>query len=124
MACRFYFMKEIVFGQDGDFNEERFRFTVNANLANDIGNLTNRCLNLLKKNCDSQYPVAASDVPDDHPIRVVATKATADSAAAYDELAMQDAISSALSISGRYVNAVCLALLCLMLPTCNCGCIH
>jgi hypothetical protein len=120
-ACRFYFMKEIVFGQDGDFNEERFRFTVNANLANDIGNLTNRCLNLLKKNCDSQYPVAASDVPDDHALRVLATKATADSAAAYDELAMHDAISSALSISGRYVADVYHALLSLTLRTCKSG---
>lgn len=94
-------MKEIIFGQDGDFSEERFRFTVNAHLANDIGNLTNRCLNLLKKNCDSSYPVHASDVPPDHALRVVADKAAEVATGAYDDLAMHDAIASALSITGR-----------------------
>lgn len=94
-------MKEIIFGQDGDFSEERFRFTVNAHLANDIGNLTNRCLNLLKKNCDSSYPVAATAVPEDHPLRVLASQAADSAAHAYDDLVMHDAISSALSISGR-----------------------
>ena len=95
-------MKEIVFGQDGDFSEERFRFTVNAHLANDIGNLTNRCLNLLKKNCDSSYPLPAAAVPKDHPLRIVAANATEVSANAYNDFAMHDAITSALSITGRF----------------------
>jgi methionyl-tRNA synthetase len=112
-------MKEIVFGQDGDFSEERFRFTVNAHLANDIGNLTNRCLNLLNKNCDSSYPVAASTVPEDHPLRVLAAKASYEAASAYNEFAMHDAISSALTISGRNVAAPCLLLLCLSLLECH-----
>lgn len=94
-------MKEIVFGQDGDFSEERFRFTVNAHLANDIGNLINRCLNLLKKNCDSLYPVAAAAVPEDNPVRLVAAKATEVATDAYDDLVLHDAIASALSISSR-----------------------
>lgn len=94
-------MKEIVFGQDGDFSEERFRFTVNAHLANDIGNLTNRCLNLLKKNCDSAYPVASASVPEDNPVRLIASKATEVTARAYDDLALHDAVASALTISSR-----------------------
>ena len=42
-------MREIPFGQDGDFNEQRFQDVVNANLANSFGNLVSRCLGLLKK---------------------------------------------------------------------------
>lgn len=44
--------------QDGDFSEARFRDTVNAALANNIGNMMNRSLNLLKKNCASQVGAA------------------------------------------------------------------
>lgn len=36
-AVRYYFLKEIEFGKDGDFSEERFTNIVNANLANTIG---------------------------------------------------------------------------------------
>jgi methionyl-tRNA synthetase len=57
--------------QDGDFSEERFRNIVNANLANDIGNLLNRTLNLLKKNCGGEIPADSATVPLDHPLRRV-----------------------------------------------------
>ncbi len=55
--------------QDGDFSEKRFRDIVNAALANDIGNLLNRTLNLLKKNCGSVMPADSSQVPDNSPVR-------------------------------------------------------
>lgn len=53
-AVRLYFMDKIPFGSDGDFSEVRFRDEVNARLANDLGNLLNRTLNLLNKNCDGE----------------------------------------------------------------------
>jgi len=55
--------------QDGDFSEKRFRDIVNAALANDIGNLLNRTLNLLKKNCGSAMPADSSQIPDNSPVR-------------------------------------------------------
>jgi hypothetical protein len=94
-------MKEIVFGQDGDFREDRFRDTVNAHLANDIGNLTNRCLGLLKKNCASSYPVSAAAVSAEHPLRAAAAAAAKRAAAHYDAFAMHEAIDCALDITGR-----------------------
>ena len=57
--------------QDGDFSEVRFRLLVNANLANDVGNLLNRTLNLLKKNAGGSVPVDAVAIPADHPLRAV-----------------------------------------------------
>lgn len=48
-AVRYYFLKEIELGEDGDFNEIRFVNTLNADLANDLGNLLNRSLGMLKK---------------------------------------------------------------------------
>lgn len=50
--------------QDGDFSETRFRDTVNAALANNIGNMLNRTLNLITKNCGGVIPVGAGEVDD------------------------------------------------------------
>eukprot|EP00252_Welwitschia_mirabilis_P000965 TRINITY_DN10950_c0_g1_i5.p1 TRINITY_DN10950_c0_g1~~TRINITY_DN10950_c0_g1_i5.p1 ORF type:complete len:564 (+),score=91.13 TRINITY_DN10950_c0_g1_i5:9-1700(+) len=52
-AVRYYFLREVEFGNDGDYSEERFINIVNAHLANNIGNLLNRTLGLLKRYCKS-----------------------------------------------------------------------
>jgi len=58
--------------QDGDFSEQRFRDIVNAALANSVGNLANRALNLVFKNCAGALPAGAADVPAAHPLRACA----------------------------------------------------
>ena len=59
--------------QDGDFSEQRFRDIVNAYLANSVGNLLNRTLGLLRKNCAGALPASAADAAaPDHPLRAVA----------------------------------------------------
>eukprot|EP00775_Hariotina_reticulata_P003562 gene3562-3830_t len=59
-AVRLFFMKEVAFGQDGNFSEQAFRDTVNATLANSVGNMLNRTLGLLRKNCDGKLPCSAT----------------------------------------------------------------
>ena len=49
-AVRYYFLREITFGKDGDFTEENFITRINSDLANNLGNLLNRTLNLVNKN--------------------------------------------------------------------------
>ncbi|KAL9265824.1 Methionine--tRNA ligase, chloroplastic/mitochondrial-like protein [Drosera capensis] len=56
-AVRYFFLREVEFGSDGDYSEDRFINIANAHLANTIGNLLNRTLGLLKKNCQSTLPV-------------------------------------------------------------------
>ncbi|KAK4412386.1 Methionine--tRNA ligase, chloroplastic/mitochondrial [Sesamum alatum] len=56
-AVRYFFLKEVEFGGDGDYSEDRFINIINANLANTIGNLLNRTLGLLRKNCQSTIMV-------------------------------------------------------------------
>jgi methionyl-tRNA synthetase len=56
-AVRYYFLKEIEFGRDGDFNEVRFVNILNADLANDLGNLLNRTLKMVLKYHGTTVPM-------------------------------------------------------------------
>lgn len=100
-AVRYYFMREVPFGQDGDFSEERFRNIVNANLANDVGNLLNRTLNLLKKNCDSTLPVSPADIPEGHVLREAVMTQVPLVHTNFVDMKFHDACTSALVISGK-----------------------
>lgn len=71
-ALRYYFLKEVELGKDGDFNETRFVNVVNADLANDLGNLLNRTLGMLKKYCKSEIPnLDLGTIPVDHPLKAL-----------------------------------------------------
>jgi methionyl-tRNA synthetase len=50
-AIRYYLLREIPFGNDGDFSMERLKERYNSELANGIGNLVSRVLTLVEKNC-------------------------------------------------------------------------
>lgn len=49
-AVRYFFMREVTFGRDGDFTKDNFINRINSDLANNLGNLLNRTLNLVNKN--------------------------------------------------------------------------
>jgi methionyl-tRNA synthetase len=71
-AVRYYFLKEIELGKDGDFNETRFVNILNADLANDLGNLLNRTLGMVKKYCQGLGPqLTGDDLPADHALKLI-----------------------------------------------------
>jgi len=49
---RYFLMREVPFGNDGDYSRESFILRVNAELANNIGNLVQRTLSMIFKNND------------------------------------------------------------------------
>ena len=55
-ALRYFFLREVPFGRDGSFSDEAIVNRVNADLANDIGNLAQRSLSMIGKNCDAALP--------------------------------------------------------------------
>ncbi len=98
-AVRYYFLKEIEFGKDGDFNETRFKNTLNADLANDLGNLLNRTLNMLRKYCDYKLPdCSTEDIPADHPLKAVGLDLGDRVGQAYEALAFNAACESILTL--------------------------
>ncbi len=53
---RYFFMREVSFGQDGNYSEEGIAVRINSDLANGIGNLASRSLSMIVKNCDGRIP--------------------------------------------------------------------
>ena len=53
---RYFLLKAMPFGNDGDFSQERMIELINADLANNIGNLAQRTLSMIQKNCEGRVP--------------------------------------------------------------------
>jgi methionyl-tRNA synthetase len=60
-ALRYYLMNDIATGKDADFSEERLVERYNANLANNLGNLLNRTLNMVHRYCEGSLRKSAGN---------------------------------------------------------------
>ena len=61
-AFRFFLMRDMVFGLDSNFNEEALVQRINADLANDLGNLFSRVLSMAHKYFDGVVPEPDPDM--------------------------------------------------------------
>lgn len=62
---RFFLMAETNFGSDGDFSHSAMLLKVNNNLANELGNLCQRTLSMVFKNCGSAVPTPGAFTEED-----------------------------------------------------------
>ena len=53
---RYFLLREITFGSDGDFSIDALKSRINADLSNDLGNLCQRSLTMIVKHCDATVP--------------------------------------------------------------------
>ncbi|WP_181705468.1 methionine--tRNA ligase [Chthonobacter rhizosphaerae] len=56
---RYFFLREVPFGQDGNYSHEAIVARMNADLANDLGNLAQRSLSMIAKNLGGVLPMPA-----------------------------------------------------------------
>jgi methionyl-tRNA synthetase len=63
-VLRYFVMREVVYGLDGDFSEERLTERYNADLANDLGNLVSRVLSMAQRYCAGEVKAQPREVPD------------------------------------------------------------
>jgi methionyl-tRNA synthetase len=104
---RFFLLREVPFGNDGDFSHRAVVQRINTELANDFGNLAQRVLSMIHKNCGGEIPEPGQLMPSDE-----ALLAAADGLASRvrSELAVQgfqralDAIWSVVAAANRYVD--------------------
>lgn len=57
---RYFLMREVPHGQDGNFSHEQAVIRMNADLSNGLGNLAQRTLSMIYKNCEEKYPAAGT----------------------------------------------------------------
>lgn len=97
-AVRYFFLREVEFGNDGDYSEERFINIVNAHLANTIGNLLNRTLGLLKKNCQSILVVDSTTAAEGNAFKDNVEKLIDKARIHYENLSLSSACEAVLEI--------------------------
>lgn len=56
---RYFLLREVPFGSDGNFSRQSMFDRINADLANNIGNLAQRTLSMIAKNCGGHVPALA-----------------------------------------------------------------
>lgn len=71
-AFRYFLLREVPFGLDGDFSMETFVTRFNTELANDLGNLLSRVLTMIGKYFDGKIPSAGAEQPFDRELRETA----------------------------------------------------
>lgn len=98
-AVRYFFLKEIDLGNDGDFNETRFINVVNNDLADVLGNSLNRTLGMLKKYCQSSVPqLSSTDYDSDHPLKSIGVSLGDRVSQAYENLQVSQACTEILTL--------------------------
>src|SRR5512143_3374795 len=71
-AFRYFVLREVPFGLDGDFSTETFTTRFNTELANDLGNLLSRVATMVHKYFGGKVPAAGAERPSDRELRETA----------------------------------------------------
>ena len=104
-AFRYFLMRDMVFGLDANFSEEAFVQRINADLANDLGNLVSRSLSMAVKYCKGVVP-ATADHPDDAPLIAEAAKLFPEVERSFRALQFHKALISIwefINLTNRYI---------------------
>ena len=102
---RFFFLREVPFGQDGNYSHEAIVARINADLANDLGNLAQRSLSMIAKNCSGEVPAHGAFSPEDAAIMAATDAIVAENRQHHDAQAIHkalDAIWKVVADANRY----------------------
>ncbi len=91
---RYFLLREVPFGQDGNYSREAITQRINADLANDLGNLAQRSLSMIAKNCKGSVPAPNALTETDRAILAAVDEARARVDQAIEEFAIHRALES------------------------------
>ena len=107
---RYFLMREVPFGNDGDFSRRAMIHRMNGDLANDLGNLSQRVLSMIFKNCQGIMPaLPTSPTAEDRALLDAADGLIAEVRFQMDRQAFHDALRAiwqVVSDANRYVDAM------------------
>jgi methionyl-tRNA synthetase len=108
-ALRYFLLRDVTFGQDGSYSPEAIVTRVNADLANSFGNLAQRSLSFIAKNCDGVIPSGGRGEEADAEMLATVQVATAtELPRAFDELQLSQGIEAwlrAVFACNQYIDA-------------------
>ncbi|MEN3271931.1 MAG: methionyl-tRNA synthetase, partial [Actinomycetota bacterium] len=87
---RYHFLRDVAFGNDGDFSYEGMVARYNSDLANNLGNLLSRVATVVDKKCGGIGPAPASDSP----LAAIATEVVEAATAAWDRFRPDEALDA------------------------------
>ncbi|MBK8631817.1 MAG: methionine--tRNA ligase [Sphingomonadales bacterium] len=102
---RYFLLREVSFGQDGSYSPEAIVTRCNADLANNFGNLAQRSLSMIAKNCDGKIPAPTKPDPADDVLTATVHDTMASVTTAMEDLAIHtalEAIWSAMTVANGY----------------------
>ncbi|BBY14409.1 hypothetical protein MLIT_00010 [Mycolicibacterium litorale] len=105
---RYFFLREVPFGQDGSYSEDAIIGRINADLANELGNLAQRSLSMVAKNLGGAVPEPGDFTAEDRGLLEAADALLERVRGHFDEQAMHlalEAIWSVLGAANRYFTA-------------------
>ncbi|MBB6465357.1 methionyl-tRNA synthetase [Aminobacter lissarensis] len=105
---RYFLLREVPFGQDGSYSHEAIVNRTNADLANDLGNLAQRSLSMIAKNCDGMVPQRGELTDADKAILDQAVAALATARKAMAEQGIHHALAAIFAVvaeANRYFAA-------------------
>ena len=106
---RYFLLREVTFGQDGSYSPEAIVARVNADLANSFGNLAQRTLSFIAKNCGGQLPHGGrADPADEALLALVRDTVRRDMPAHFEALALSQAVEAwikAVFACNQYIDA-------------------
>jgi methionyl-tRNA synthetase len=93
-ALRYFLLREIPFGQDGNFSFDALVQRYNGDLANGYGNLVSRVVNMVHKYFAGVIPEPGAETPAEKALRETATRTIAEFAPAFDDLNFSEALKN------------------------------
>ncbi len=105
---RYFLLREVPFGQDGNYSEEAIITRINTDLANELGNLAQRSLSMVAKNLGGAVPEPGEFTPADTELLATADGLLGRVRASFDEQAMHlalEAIWLMLGDANKYFSA-------------------
>ena len=91
---RYFFLREVPFGQDGNYSHEAIIARINADLSNDLGNLAQRSLSMIAKNCAAKIPALGNLSSEDKTILAATDALLAECRVQHEVQAINKALDS------------------------------